>query len=83
LTEPNDCESCHFYPGNATMRETVSDWKESEHARSYKPFLANTYCAKCHSPFQADPLANSTHNDPVLLSDWEGVKCSACHPPPI
>jgi hypothetical protein len=80
-TEPEYCAGCHFPPGNVVMPEVVDDWYESDHANSYAPFLANTYCAQCHSPFQADATADHDQNDPVARKDWQGVTCGVCHPP--
>jgi hypothetical protein len=79
-TEAEYCSGCHFPPGNYVMPEVVDDWYESQHYMSYAPFLANTYCASCHSPFQADPAADDENNDPVSRDDWQGVTCGACHP---
>jgi hypothetical protein len=66
-----------------SQQEIVSEWKTSSHANSYdEPFHGqNTYCAKCHSPFQADPAATYGSNDPVPSEEWEGVTCQSCHPP--
>jgi hypothetical protein len=80
-SESNSCAGCHFFPGNAVMPFTVDTWLESDHANSYRGFLGNTYCARCHSPFQADPLATHGENEDVPSEEWEAVTCGACHPP--
>jgi formate-dependent nitrite reductase cytochrome c552 subunit len=80
-TEAEGCKACHFYPGSVVMPFTVDTYYESSHANSYLPFLGNTYCAECHSPFQADPDATHSENAPVLLDNWEAVTCGSCHPP--
>ena len=45
------------------------DWNESKHsttgAMDKIPANNNTYCASCHSPFQADPDATQTHNEGI------------------
>jgi hypothetical protein len=67
---------CH--PAQQTI---VDEWKTTEHANSWLPFLDNTYCAKCHSPMQADfTLENSDDAVKVGFNNWEGVGCSSCHP---
>jgi hypothetical protein len=63
------------------MPEVVDDWYESNHANSNSGYNANTYCAECHAPFQADPDATHSDNDPVPTEEWQGVTCGACHPP--
>ncbi len=86
-TEADRCAGCHFYPGNVVMPFVVGEtdpatgWYLSEHANSYSDNNGNTYCAKCHSPFQADPDATHGSNDPVPSEYWEAVTCSSCHPP--
>jgi formate-dependent nitrite reductase cytochrome c552 subunit len=77
-TAADYCGSCHFNP---TMKEVVDEWKTSNHANSFHGYNGNTYCASCHSPFQADPGATHSDNDPVPIEEWEGVTCGACHPP--
>jgi hypothetical protein len=43
-------------PGNSTDPQAL--WKGSPHASTYDPGKGpNTYCAKCHSPFNWDPKA--------------------------
>jgi hypothetical protein len=63
------------------MKDVVDSWEVSGHANSNHGYNANTYCAKCHSPFQADADAKHDDNDPISDEDWAGVTCSACHPP--
>jgi hypothetical protein len=80
-SEADDCAGCHFYPGTAVMPAMVDQWEESNHANSNHGYNANTYCAECHSPFQADPAATHSENEPVPIEEWQGVTCGACHPP--
>jgi formate-dependent nitrite reductase cytochrome c552 subunit len=71
-------------PAFKLMDVVAVEWSESAHANSYHTGdhgNDNTYCARCHSPFQADPAATYTDNDPVAAEDWEGVTCSSCHGP--
>jgi hypothetical protein len=77
-SEADYCASCHYNPAQVDI---ANEWKASAHGNSYLPFLGNTYCASCHSPFQADPDATHGDNDPIPLDEWEGVTCGACHPP--
>jgi len=81
-TEVTGCGGCHVSPDPVPHMVWVADgWKASEHACSYESYLGNTYCASCHSPFQADPLVLDTHDTstPVALEDWQHVTCAACH----
>jgi hypothetical protein len=80
-TEVEACGGCHFYPGSVVMQFTTGTWLESNHAFSNHGFNSNTYCAGCHSPFQADAAATRDDNDPVPLDEWEAVTCASCHPP--
>ena len=63
------------------MPFVVDKWMQSVHARSYGDVQGNTYCARCHSPFQADPAATHAENEPVPLETWQAITCSVCHPP--
>jgi nitrate/TMAO reductase-like tetraheme cytochrome c subunit len=63
------------------MPFAVDTWLTSSHANSWSDRKGNDYCAKCHSPFQADPTATYSTKEPVPLAEWEGVTCGACHPP--
>lgn len=81
-SEADGCASCHYYPDQDKVQgEIVDEWKESSHGNSYGSSNSNTYCAKCHSPFQADPEATHSNHDPVPQEEWQGVTCSSCHPP--
>jgi hypothetical protein len=78
-SEADACGSCHFNP---KMGEVVGQWSTSQHANSYDDGAgSNTYCARCKSPFNADPLATYSDNVPVPAELWKDVTCSACHPP--
>lgn len=77
-TEAEDCAACHFAPHMAWVVDTYYD---SSHAMSFGSPQANTYCAKCHSPFQADPDASYGNKEPVPQDEWEAVTCGSCHPP--
>jgi len=63
------------------MPYVVDKWLESKHAQSYGVYQGNTYCAKCHAPFQADPNADHADKDPVSSDEWQAVTCGVCHPP--
>jgi len=82
-TEAEGCGGCHFYPGSVVMPFTVDTYLdvETEHAYSYRSYIGNTYCAKCHSPFQAVPGVTYDTKEPVPLEEWEAVTCGSCHPP--
>ena len=80
-SEADACEGCHFYPGNVIMQFYVPIWKTSYHGETFRGNNANTYCAQCHSPFEADPLAIEGDSDPVPFESWQDVTCGACHPP--
>ncbi len=57
-----------------------SKWSASRHADTYGPPQGNTFCARCHSPLQADAGATETNNATIPEAQWEGVTCSVCHP---
>jgi nitrate/TMAO reductase-like tetraheme cytochrome c subunit len=81
-TEADACASCHYPAGAAVMPVVTAEWKTSDHALSYDEGSgANTYCASCKAPFNADPAATYGNNDPVAEEDWMGITCGACHPP--
>ena len=81
-TEADYCAaSCHFYPGSVVMPFTGDTWLMSDHAWSNHGYNSNTYCAKCHSPFEADPAATYPTSQPVPPEEWQGVTCGVCHPP--
>jgi ribosomal protein L40E len=80
-SEAEGCRDCHFYPGDVIMTFVVDKWFESEHATAGdgQGFMQNTFCAHCHSPFQADPAATRDDNDPVPFDEWEAITCRSCH----
>jgi hypothetical protein len=61
---------------------TGGGWRASVHAQSNFKSTQNTYCAKCHSPLQADPAAQFAVGANKLIPDGvvEGVTCASCHP---
>jgi hypothetical protein len=77
-TEAQQCAACHENPKQAFV---AAKWSESGHANSYGTVQGNTYCAQCHSPFQADANATKTNNQPIPTEQWQAVTCSVCHPP--
>lgn len=78
-SEAAGCASCHFNP---EMAEVVAEWEWSEHGMSFDAGVgANTYCASCKAPLNADALATGSDNDPVPWEEWQDVTCSSCHPP--
>ncbi len=75
--EAAQCSACHENP---QMAFAANKWAQSMHANSYGVSQGNTFCAQCHSPFQADAQATATNNKPIPPEAWQGVTCSACHP---
>jgi hypothetical protein len=71
------CGACH----QGSHHPETADWNASAHASTtYEAGNNdNTYCAHCMSPFQSDPNANHSVNDPVAPEDWEGIGCIVCH----
>jgi len=65
---------------SAVVAFVSSKWSESRHADTYGPAQGNTFCARCHSPLQADAGATERDNAVIPESRWQGVTCSACHP---
>jgi hypothetical protein len=57
-----------------------SKWSESRHADTYGPAQGNTFCARCHSPLQADAGASETRTTAIPEAQWQDVTCSVCHP---
>ncbi len=66
------------------MNETINQtWQNSSHAKTFyhDGETNNTYCAKCMSPYNYDPAANYTNNDPVDEANWAAINCTVCHDP--
>jgi cytochrome c554/c'-like protein len=61
---------------------TGGGWRASVHSQTNFKSTQNTYCAKCHSPLQADPAAQFAIGLNKMIPDAkvEGVTCAACHP---
>lgn len=79
-TEPVNCAGCHR--NGSPMPVVVQQWNTSEHGNSYDEGSgANTYCARCKAPLNADPLATYRNNKLIPVEEWKDVTCSACHPP--
>jgi len=55
-------------------------WQRSAHAHTNGPDQGNTFCARCHSPFQAVASATEGSNQPVNAASWQNVTCASCHP---
>ena len=79
-SEADGCAGCH-YPSGAHMKPVVDKWKAGPHSRTFGRIQGNTFCARCHAPFEADPGASYMNNSPVKLEDWQSVTCGVCHPP--
>jgi hypothetical protein len=78
-SEAAACASCHFNP---EMAEVVAEWEWSEHGMSYDGGVgANTYCASCKAPLNADPAATSSDNVLIPVEEWQDITCASCHPP--
>src|SRR6185436_14116773 len=58
---------------------TGGGWRASVHSQSNFKSTQNTYCAKCHSPLQADPNAQFGVGKSASIPDGkvEGVTCAA------
>jgi hypothetical protein len=65
---------------SAVVAFVTSKWSESGHADTYGPAQGNTFCARCHSPLQADAGATETNNAAIPEAQWQDVTCSVCHP---
>ena len=80
-TEAEGCASCHSGPNPEMQVYVMETWLESSHGNAFTPGSNdNTYCAKCHSPFEADPAATHSNHDPVDIETAQAITCSACHP---
>lgn len=75
--EAAQCAGCHEDP---KMAFVAGKWVQSAHANSYGADQGNTFCAQCHSPFQADTHASAAANTKIAVEEWQGVTCSVCHP---
>jgi hypothetical protein len=81
------CANCHYRNDRQQVqtdrrsREQYNDWLVSGHASSLKTTTLSTYCAKCHSPGNAEYFAaehNFIYFDP---NDATHVTCISCHDP--
>ncbi|MGH9821912.1 MAG: multiheme c-type cytochrome [Blastocatellia bacterium] len=64
---------------------TGNGWLSSMHAQSNFVTTQNTFCAKCHSPLEADPTAQYKkgvlkNTKPIADGAFEAVTCATCHP---
>jgi len=59
-----------------------SGWYSAKHSMSNEGETQNTYCARCHSPMQADPNAEFKFGSYKQIADgqFEAVTCAVCHP---
>jgi RNase P subunit RPR2 len=73
------CAECH----DTERHPQYSDWSESAHAKTLHTdppdTTDNTFCARCHSPFQANSSATVTTNEKIDHDDWFAITCTACH----
>jgi cysteine-rich repeat protein len=83
------CGNCHWGP---TSREVFlnlrgenhtqyNDWTVSGHASSLEFTAVNTYCAKCHSPGNAEADATEHYFRAFEPTAATQVACIACHDP--
>jgi hypothetical protein len=89
------CGNCHYRNDRQQIQtdrqnqEQYNDWLVSGHASTVKPDFddpvefasVNTYCAKCHSPGNAEYFAsehNFTYYEPAGATH---VACVSCHDP--
>jgi hypothetical protein len=76
---PDGCASCHRDNGKRFV--ITETWKQSTHANNFVEARGNTYCAKCHSPFEHTAGATMATRQPVTEDVWQGVTCYTCHSP--
>ena len=81
------CGNCHYRNDHQQIQndrrnnEQYNDWLVSGHASSLEPTTISTYCAKCHSPGNAEFFAaehNFTYFEPDAATH---VACISCHDP--
>jgi hypothetical protein len=81
------CGNCHYRGDHDQIQtdrkhhEQYNDWLVSGHASSLEPTAVNTWCAKCHSPGNAEFFAaehNFTNFEPGRATH---AACISCHDP--
>jgi predicted amidophosphoribosyltransferase len=85
FTKASDlCGECH---GGSDHHHIWDDWNETGHANSWSAHAGNTYCARCVSPLDFEPLFNETTNTSrtnshnITEDNWTGISCVVCHHP--
>lgn len=80
--EADGCADCHS-PRGAHMHWVVDTWYDSRNKGpdNWSSRKSNSYCAKCHSPFEGDPYATRQNRADVPQADWQAITCGSCHPP--
>jgi formate-dependent nitrite reductase cytochrome c552 subunit len=65
--------------------QDVPGWNASEHApwddNPGGEVFMNTYCARCKSPSQWDPMATREDADNISVGEFRGITCADCHDP--
>jgi cysteine-rich repeat protein len=81
------CGNCHYRGDRDVVQrlqqnhEQYNDWAASGHASSLELTAINTYCAKCHSPGNADYYAAEHNFTNFPYSDATHNACISCHDP--
>jgi len=67
-------------PTATQQPEELSLWGTSAHAHTNQTDASsNTYCARCHSPLNWNPGADSIHASSVSAGQWRNIGCEICH----
>ncbi|MCZ6650167.1 MAG: multiheme c-type cytochrome, partial [Acidobacteria bacterium] len=83
------CGACHFrgsqhegmVDSTQRSRAQFNDWSAGPHADSLETTTLNTYCAKCHSPGNAEQGAEEQFFTAFDPKDATHVTCITCHDP--
>lgn len=80
-TEAEGCAGCHAPVAVDIQPFIFNEWIQTGHA---SPLTLdrndNTYCAKCMSPYEADPDASYGENVQIPIEGAQGITCTICHP---
>jgi hypothetical protein len=81
------CGNCHYRNDRDQVQtdrqnqEQYNDWLGSVHSASIEPTSVNTWCAKCHSPGDAELEAAEHFFTYFSYANATHVTCISCHDP--
>jgi hypothetical protein len=81
------CGNCHYRNDHDQVQtdrlnqEQYNDWLGSVHSDSIEPTSVNSWCAKCHSPGDAELAAAEHFFTYFIVANATHVTCISCHDP--